>query len=292
MYKNLTFMSRFTHEKFNLTEVDYQQYNVEFMMVDYDKDSLEEVYSYMYETEKTQWLNTCRYKGNSNEKLRTNALVIEECTPLNIDLAKLTDSYIYGQHVQILCYVPSPELQDNTRMGIRQAKCYVILNDTEGNSHKQLRQKLKELQKSIVPYGKNILEGKHNLDIEWEDCNGIVHDGHQLFDNIDYMRFIICPRQHYFEKTMKMMVKGTCAMIFKDFCRGSGRKSAKQRVTDVCRTGITLWPTPKIDIWIETCSYILQVLVDGWPFSNKKVRPFIRFGIDESGVEEHDEFVN
>lgn len=279
MYKNLTFMSRSAHEKFNLSEVDYQQYNVEFMMVDYSKDSLEKIYSYMYETEKTQWLNTCNYKRNG--KLRTNPLIIEECTPLNINLAKLIDSYIYGQHVQILCHISSTELQDNTRMGIRQAKCYVILDNTKENSKQLIKKKLKDLQESIVLYGKNILKGKYDLDIKWKDCNDVIH-GNELFQEIDYIRFIICTREHYFQKTMKMIDKGTNFVLFKDFCRGHGRRTFKQRVTDVTRNSVTFWNTPMVDFIITFPWFHFQVQL-GWPFCNH-VR-YCHFSRDE---EEHD----
>jgi hypothetical protein len=265
---------------FDLSEVDYQQYNVEFMMVDYKRDSQKDIYGYMYETEKTQWLNRCPHKGQPNGEWLENTLAISQFSPLNDNLSRLTASFIYGQHVQILCHVASHELDDNERMGIRLAKCYVILNDTKGNSKKQIKKKLKDLQKNIVPYGKNILEGKYDLNIKWKDSNDIIY-GNELFQEIDYIRFIVCTREHYFQKTMTMMDKGPNFLLFKDFCRSHGRRSCKQRVTDVTRNSVSFWNTPMIDFILTFPRFHFQVQF-GWPFRN--IVNYYRF-------EEHDDLI-
>lgn len=268
-------MSRFSYEKFDLSTVNYAQYNVQFLMVDYENDNNEKIYNYMYNTE-TQWLNKCKYKGKPQGKWLENTLAIKEATILNNDLAKLTSSFIYGKHIQILCYINSSELIAHHRMGIRVARCYVILNDTEGNTKKQIKQKLKDLQRHIIPYGKNILEEKYDLNIEWVDCQNQTH-GKEIFAEIDYIRFIICTRQHYFEKSCKILDNGYSAVIFQDFARGSGRNSTKQRTTDVLRTGVTIWPTPFIDFLLHVRNYFLfHIQINVWPFS-RRTTDFLRY---------------
>jgi len=275
-FKKIATMSRYSYETFDLSDNDYKKYNVEFMMVDYKNDSHKEIYNYMYNTE-TQWLNQCNYQGKPEGKWLENTLAIEESTILNNDLAKLASSFVYGTHIQILCHIDPDELITYERRGIRVARCYVILNNTERDTKKQIKQKLKDLQRDIIPYGKNILEEKYNLDIEWVDCQNQTH-GKEIFKEIDYIRFVICTRQHYFEKSCKIITNGYSDVIYYDFVRGSGRNSIKQRTTDVLRTGVTIWPTPFIDFLLHIRNFTLfHLQINTWPFSGRRTN-FLRFG--------------
>ena len=77
------------------------------------------------------------------------------------------------------------------------------------------------------------------------------------------------------------MDKGSDFLLFKDFCRSHGRRSCKQRVTDVTRNSVSFWNTPMIDFILTFPRFHFQVQF-GWPFRN--IVNYYRF-------EEHDDLI-
>ena len=234
-------MSRISHENFDLSGVDYNKYDIQFMMVNYVNDTPEEIYDYLYNAN-MDWLHMPDAK-KCQGKYQENARAIKESTPLYLDLAKFITSFRYTNHVQILCYISEQELQDNELMGIRQAKCYVILNGIDETKNKEIQKNLDDLRNRIVPLGKKLLE---------QD---------ERFVQIDYIRFIICTRQRYLKKSYDIMNgKNT---IYQDFCMGNGRNSKKQKAVDVLRTTVVIWPKPIFDHIFNLGNYSLHIRIGG-----------------------------